>query len=242
MSTTAKQEGGTRFAEDEQDDDMDAQRESDCPMAKKLRRAGAHANTGLRPHIFTVAARNAHRRFFIPSKDNLFAGIRYEYIMIDKANKSTLLLPFKKEVMTLFAADHYQWSISFPSSWDYMSGLINYVLKSPILVITTVAGGGVPSSLGSMSLAGSGPLLQLTCSRFHLGTKSARCLSGHDKLSSIVLVDRTSGYSWNNRILKISGMEIDAIVLVIMWSRNVRTLFWAKPISIRSFYSSLVEF
>ncbi|CAB9501513.1 expressed unknown protein [Seminavis robusta] len=34
-----------------------------------------------------------------------------------------------------------------------------------------------------MSLAGSGPLLQLTRLRFHLGTESARLLSSHAKLS-----------------------------------------------------------
>jgi hypothetical protein len=55
-------------------------------------------------------------------------------------------------------------------------------VKSPTLCLTITIAGGV-SSLGSMSLAGSGPLLQLTRLRFHLGSVSARTLSSHAKLS-----------------------------------------------------------
>ena len=136
----------------------------ESPMARKLRR-------GLPQHIFAVAARNAKNRFFIPSKTNLFAGIRYEYVMIDNGCNS-FLLPFKEEAIALFDADHYQWKIAQSRGTG--------AVKSPTLIITLT--GGV-SSLGSMSLAGSGPLLQLTRLRFHLGSESARRLSSHAKLT-----------------------------------------------------------
>lgn len=51
-------------------------------------------------------------------------------------------------------------------------------ISNPII---TKAGGVSP--LGSMNLAGSGSLLRLSRLRFHLGTKSARLLSSHAKLS-----------------------------------------------------------
>jgi hypothetical protein len=122
-------------------------------------------------NIFAVAARNAKNRFFIPSRTNKFAGIPYEYVMVDNRCNS-ILLPFKEEALTVFGADRFQWKIAQSRGTG--------AVKSPTLTIT-IAGG--VSSLGSMSLAGSGPLLQLTRLRFHLGSVSARSLSSHAKLS-----------------------------------------------------------
>jgi hypothetical protein len=135
------------------------------PMTRQLQ-------GGLPPYIFAVAARNAKNRVFIPSKTNLFAGMLYEYVMLDNGCNS-FLLPFKEEALTLFGADHYQWRIA--KSRGHAGAV-----KSPTLIITIT--GGV-SSLGPMFLAGSGPLLQLPRLRFHLGSESARRLSSHAKLT-----------------------------------------------------------
>lgn len=129
----------------------------DSPMAEKLRRE-------LPQHIYAVAARNAKNRFFIPSKTNHFAGMRYDYVMIDNGC-NIFLLPFNEECMTRFSGEMYQWQISESRGTG--------VVKSPTLIIS-IAGGVSP--LGFMSLAGSGPLLQLTRLRFYLGTESARLL------------------------------------------------------------------
>ena len=136
----------------------------DSPMAKKLRRE-------LPQHIYAVAARNAKNRFFIPSKTNHFAGMLYEYVMIDNGCNS-FLLPFNEEyTRTLFSEERYKWKISQSKGTG--------AFKSPTLIIKIT--GGV-SSLGSMSLAGSAPLLELNRLRFHLGTESARLLSTHAKI------------------------------------------------------------
>lgn len=147
-----------------QEEDVAAVGAQDSPMARKLRRE-------LPPHVDVVAARNAKNRFFIPSKTNYFAGIRYDYVMIENGCNS-FLLPFKEECMTRYSGEMYQWQISQSRGTG--------AVKSPTLIIA-IAGG--VSSLGSMSLAGSGPLLELTHLRFHLGTESARLLSSHAKLS-----------------------------------------------------------
>jgi hypothetical protein len=152
MSTAAQEENVTTVGA------------QDSPMARKLRRE-------LPQHIYAVAARNARNRFFIPSKTNHFAGMRYDYVMIDNGC-NTFRLPFNEECMTLFRGEMYQWQIAQSRGTG--------AVKSPTLIIT-IAGGVSP--LGSMSLAGSGPLLQLTRLRFHLGTESARLLSSHAKLS-----------------------------------------------------------
>jgi hypothetical protein len=144
----------------------------DRTMAQQLQ-------AGLPLHIFAVAARNAKKRFFIPSKSNTFAGITYHYVMVDNGCNG-IILPFSEQVLQLFAAPLCKWKIVGSQG----SGAV----KSPMLVINRLDG----ANLGSMCLASSGPLLALTRLRFQLGTDSAQFLSSHNKLSDTCKVALSS--------------------------------------------------
>jgi hypothetical protein len=75
--------------------------EVESPMAQKLK-------AGLPPlHILVVAAKNAKNHFFIPSKINDFARIRYEFVMIDNGCNS-LLFPFKDVVLLMFRGNEFK--------------------------------------------------------------------------------------------------------------------------------------
>jgi hypothetical protein len=128
------------------------------PMTQKLRRS-------LPSHIYAVAARKAKNRFFIPSKMNEFAGIPYDFVMVDSGCNS-FLLPFKTQVLTMFQEPRFLWSIQIQTSTG--------AIKSPTLTIKRNDG----VSLGSLSLAGSASLLDLTWVRFHLGSEAVRALLG----------------------------------------------------------------
>eukprot|EP00339_Tiarina_fusa_P017230 CAMPEP_0117010290 /NCGR_PEP_ID=MMETSP0472-20121206/9108_1 /TAXON_ID=693140 ORGANISM="Tiarina fusus, Strain LIS" /NCGR_SAMPLE_ID=MMETSP0472 /ASSEMBLY_ACC=CAM_ASM_000603 /LENGTH=63 /DNA_ID=CAMNT_0004712787 /DNA_START=20 /DNA_END=208 /DNA_ORIENTATION=+ len=44
----------------------------------------------LQEQILAVAVKNARARFFIPSTDNHFCGLQYDYVMIDSGCNSVL--------------------------------------------------------------------------------------------------------------------------------------------------------
>ena len=63
--------------------------------------------------VLAVAAMNNRSRLFIPGKENFFAGIRYEFVMIDNGCNS-LLLPFPEPASQLeqFRDVLFSWSVS----------------------------------------------------------------------------------------------------------------------------------
>jgi len=128
---------------------------AESPMALKLKRE-------LPNHVFAVAAQNAKNRFFVPSKSNNFAGISYDYVMIDSGCNS-FLLPFKHEILDLFDGPSYEWKIRSST------GGIN----SRTLKITRRGG---THAAGTMTLAGNENLMELPFLRFHLGSASVRSL------------------------------------------------------------------
>lgn len=139
----------------------------DSPMAQKLRRQ-------LPPHIYAVAAKNRKNRFFVPSKANMFAGIQYEYVMIDSGCNS-FLLPFKNEVFELFSGTEFAWSIRFSTgTGGILSRTLNIKKIRPAL-----------GTMGTMALAGNEGLMEIPFLRFHLGSESVRAvLANHNnKLS-----------------------------------------------------------
>jgi len=145
----------------EQEEKNEATTES--PMSQKLKRE-------LPNHIYAVAAQNAKNRFFVPSMSNTFAGIPYDFVMIDNGCNS-FLLPYKQEAQSLFGGSQFQWRIGLSRG----SGGIH----SPTLKATRRA-----YTIGAMSLAGSDPLLDLPYLRFHLGTASVQALLASNVLTS----------------------------------------------------------
>jgi hypothetical protein len=103
---------------------------------------------------------------------NDFAGIPYDFVVVDSGCNS-FLLPFKTQVLTMFQEQRFRWSIQTSSSTG--------AIKSPTLVIKRHDG----VSLGSLSLAGSDSLLDLKWVRFHLGSESVQALldSNNSKLA-----------------------------------------------------------
>mmetsp|Transcript_32050 Transcript_32050/g.49016 ORF Transcript_32050/g.49016 Transcript_32050/m.49016 type:complete len:271 (-) Transcript_32050:325-1137(-) len=63
--------------------------------------------------VLAVAAMNNRSRLFIPGKENFFAGIHYEFVMIDNGCNS-LLLPFPEPPSQLdqFRDVFFSWSVS----------------------------------------------------------------------------------------------------------------------------------
>ena len=131
------------------------------PMARKLKRE-------LPNHVFAVAAQNLKNRFYIPSKSNSFAGVSYDYVMIDSGCNS-FLLPFKHEVLDLFAGPSYQWKI-----WS-SKGSTGGGIHARTLLLKITRGGGT-HAVGTMTLAGNENLMALPFLRFHLGSASVRSL------------------------------------------------------------------
>ena len=115
--------------------------------------------------ILAVALRNDKKRFFIPSGDNTFAGIRYEYVMVDSGCNS-ILLPFPTNLHDLqpFGSDQFFWEIC----WSNRVGVIN----SPTLLIYCPESN---DDVGELWLAGRS-VVQMKALRFHLGKSSANQL------------------------------------------------------------------
>jgi hypothetical protein len=124
--------------------------------------------------VLAIAARNRKRRFFVPSTDNTFCGIRYEQVMIDSGCNS-FLLPFPENPndLTSLEGDQYRWSISSSGGTG--------AIRSPTLRIERV--GDRP--VGQMRLAFSTVPVDLPSLRFHLGSESAASLLQHPKLIDI---------------------------------------------------------
>lgn len=117
--------------------------------------------------ILAVALRNDRKRFFAPSGHNTFAGIRYEYVMIDSGCNS-LLMPFPVNINDLrqFSGDEFFWEVN----WSRGVGAI----MSPTLLIYNPE---TNQDVGDLILAGRF-VAKLKSLRFHLGKESAQTLLG----------------------------------------------------------------
>ncbi|CAB9524316.1 expressed unknown protein [Seminavis robusta] len=128
-------------------------------------RRGKATREGLREEILGVAVKNARMRFFIPSTDNSFGGIKYTFVMIDSGCDSMLLpFPSNADDLRVFEEDIFTWQI-------FCSG------GTPTLVISRIDG----LSLGSVVLAGR-QVIELPFLRFHLGSVSAQAMVAHERL------------------------------------------------------------
>ena len=124
----------------------------------------------LRSEILAVALKNARQRFFIPSTENHFGGIKYDFVMID-CGCNSMLLPFPSSLASLNQYNDaiYSWQIF----WSQGTGPIH----SPTLLINRIDG----LSVGSVLLAGR-YVMELPFLRFHLGSESAQALVALDQL------------------------------------------------------------
>ena len=135
----------------------------------------------LPPCVIGLAYRNRKHHFFVPSTNNIFAGIPFSYVMVDSGCNS-LLLPFPQaeqddgtfEIdmgpLEPFLGNEFKWSISGSSG----TGAVG----SKTLRIEN-RNDSVP--VGWMQLAFSRQV-QLDYLRFHLGSGAAKALKNHGKL------------------------------------------------------------
>lgn len=83
--------------------------------------------------LFTY--KNIKNRFFVPSKENYFGGVKIQYIMFD-TGCNTHLLPLEKDkinnIIELFPADKYVWQISGSKGTG--------ALSPPVLIINSING------------------------------------------------------------------------------------------------------
>jgi len=137
----------------------------DSPRRKAMRE-------GLGANIIVVAVKNAKKRYFIPSVDNFFGNIQYDYVMIDNGCNS-YLLPFPSDPSALEQYDDpiFSWEIL----WSRGTGAIH----SPALVIHRIDG----LNVGKLVLGGRN-IMEVPFLRFHLGRDSATSL-----LENPLLVD-----------------------------------------------------
>ena len=126
----------------------------------------------LREEVIVVAMKNARQRFFIPSVDNYFGGIQYDFVMIDNGSNS-LLLPFPSspEVLQQYNDAIFSWEIL----WSEEPGAVH----SPTLIINRIDGVAV----GNIVLSGR-HVAECMYLRFHLGSESAQMLINHPRLDS----------------------------------------------------------
>lgn len=125
---------------------------------------------GLPENILAVAVKNARHRFFIPSVDNSFGGIQYDFVMIDNGSNS-LLLPFPSNLEML---QQYQDPIF---SWEILCSQGTGAVHSPTLVISRIDSVAV----GTIVLSGR-HVMESSYLRFHVGSKSAQTLVNHPRL------------------------------------------------------------
>jgi hypothetical protein len=125
---------------------------------------------GLREEILAVAVKNARMRFFIPSTDNGFGGIKNSFVMIDSGCNSMLLpFPSNADDLRLFEDDIFTWQIFCSEGKE--------AVHSPTLVISRID--GLP--VGNVVLAGR-QVIELPLLRFHLGSMSAQAMVAHERL------------------------------------------------------------
>ena len=121
--------------------------------------------------FLAVAMKNARHRFFIPSMDNSFGGVQYDYVMVDNGSNS-LLLPFP--VQNAAILQQYEDGIY---SWDILTSTGTDAVHSPTLVISRID--GIP--VGEIVLGGRS-IMDTTYLRFHLGSESAKLLVSNPRL------------------------------------------------------------
>ena len=142
---------------------MESKGKYESPRGKAMRE-------GFREEILAVALKNARARFFIPSTDNSFCGIKYDFVMIDSGCNS-MLLPFPSNANDLrrFEEDIYTWQIYWPRG----TGAVH----SPTLVISRIDG----LAVGNAVLAG-WQVIELPFPQFQLGSLSAQAMVAHERL------------------------------------------------------------
>ncbi|KAG7357822.1 hypothetical protein IV203_014409 [Nitzschia inconspicua] len=145
---------------------MASEGDNESPRGKAMRES-------LQEKILAVALKNARARFFIPSTDNYFCGLKYDYVMIDSGCNS-VLLPFPSSIdeLTQFHDEIFSWQVFCSQG----TGAIH----SPTLVISRIDG----LAVGSVLLAGR-KVIELPFLRFHLGSQSAQTLVSLERLDEV---------------------------------------------------------
>ncbi|KAL3908831.1 MAG: hypothetical protein SGILL_008330 [Bacillariaceae sp.] len=152
--------------------------------------------------VIAVGAMNNRSRIFVPGKNNTFAGIPYEFVMIDNGCNS-LLLPFPAERSVLnkfMAPEQFTWRVSHSTGIG--------AIRSPTLTIKH----RLNLPIGDMRLDlqnGSVPLKRL---RFHVDKDAANfllALEGTDLDSH----DRTCLQSFLNSLGENEGVNRRHVLL-----------------------------
>lgn len=133
---------------------------------------GIALREGLPEKVLAVAVKNAKRRFYIPSTENYFGGIQYDYVMIDNGCNS-FLLPFptaNPDALRMYEGSDFSWEIAYSQG----TGAVH----SPTLQISRID--GLP--VGDIVLAGLG-VVETPFLRFHLGSAAASGLIDNAQLS-----------------------------------------------------------
>lgn len=125
------------------------------------------------PQVLSFAARNRRGRFYIPSKDNAFGGMRVENVLFD-SGCSSLLLPFPVDAgfpAQLTTPSVYEWIVSASRG----TGAVH----SPVLKIKKRIGQFACTLAGKVQ-----PSLHML--RFHLGSQAANVLLNNRNLRQML--------------------------------------------------------
>lgn len=170
--------------------------EHETPRGKALRET-------LSEGLIAVAQRNKKHRFYIPSVDNNFDGIQYDFVMIDSGS-NTLLLPFPSTTDGLLAK--YDDSVF---CWDIQYSSGTGAVPSPTLIISRIDGDVV----GDIYLCGR-KVHSTFFLRFHLGSESAQklidCgrLDDFDRKQLTAFLARLDGESFPERCHVLLGQSV----------------------------------
>lgn len=113
--------------------------------------------------------KNAKKRFFVPSSDNVFGAIRFARVMID-SGCSTLLLPYPgRDILQSLAGNEYLWRVGKSSG------------VGPVYTVVLMIKHYEHDSVGNIKLAGL-PVMPLPFYRIHLKPAEASEVLAMNKL------------------------------------------------------------
>ena len=152
--------------------------------------------------VIAVGAMNNRSRIFVPGKNNIFAGIPYEFVMIDNGCNSFLLpFPAERSVLSQFMApEQYTWRVPHSTGTG--------TIRSPTLTIKH----RLNLPIGDMRLDLQNRSVPLNHLRFHVDKGAAKfllALEGTDLDSH----DRTHLQSFLNILGKNEGVHRRHVLL-----------------------------